>query len=289
MRDKPASARSMTIPERPWPIEWAHYQLYQGVYNALNSLPAVFSSKSNIDWPDATEIFTVNSALAAEIEKQVVECLNKLRNLWDDGSYSGCRFVRQPQTFPDVVLRDPRDKPLMGIELAGWYLLSKESEPSFRFQVTEAACAPQDMICIVPWMLDKVLCGKPIIFQPYIEVAKYAARWRTHHWAISHLENSEIVVPEEAKPYPDKALRILEKAVADTAGNFGRLARTGLMDKFIKRSMDMDICGIPVDHWLAFFKLHTEGGAFEALSARIGKRVHKKLEEAVRREETNGS
>ena len=47
------------------------------------------------------------------------------RSVWDPHkTYQTYTFVRQPQTFPDVVLRelDNDQHVLMGIELKGWYL-----------------------------------------------------------------------------------------------------------------------------------------------------------------------
>ena len=91
----------------------------------------------------ATDIFTLNTALAATIEDSMVKTLNDLRTVWDPkDEYETYAFVRQPQTFPDVVLRrvDNGEDVLLGIELKGWYLLAKEEAPTYRFTVTEAAC-----------------------------------------------------------------------------------------------------------------------------------------------------
>ena len=63
----------------------------------------------------------------------------------------------------------------LGIELKGWYLLSKEREPSFRYTVTPSACAPQDLLVVVPWHLKNVLSGEPVVYEPYIEQAHYVA------------------------------------------------------------------------------------------------------------------
>jgi hypothetical protein len=76
----------------------------------------------------ASDIFTLNSALGATIEEQVVASLNTLRPVWDpDRQYQTYGFVRQPQTFPDVLLRRKTDGQdiLMGIELKGWYILAR--------------------------------------------------------------------------------------------------------------------------------------------------------------------
>ncbi len=47
--------------------------------------------------------------------------------------------------------------PLMGIELKGWYLLSREQAPTYRFTVTREACNPWDLLAVVPWVLSNVL------------------------------------------------------------------------------------------------------------------------------------
>ena len=49
----------------------------------------------------ATDIFTLNTALAATIEESMVKTLNDLRSVWDPrAAYETYAFVRQPQTFP---------------------------------------------------------------------------------------------------------------------------------------------------------------------------------------------
>jgi hypothetical protein len=65
---------------------------------------------------------------------------------------------RQSQTFSDVFLaRQGAGKSAIavGIELKGWYLLSKEGVGSFRFQVTPPACS----------IFDRVLICRAVIFQ----------------------------------------------------------------------------------------------------------------------------
>ncbi|MFQ5827536.1 MAG: hypothetical protein ACE5JD_00075 [Candidatus Methylomirabilia bacterium] len=57
-----------------------------------------------------TDIFTLNAALGATIEEQVVATLNALRPVWDpDKKLQTFGFVRQTQTFPDVLLRRKTD------------------------------------------------------------------------------------------------------------------------------------------------------------------------------------
>ena len=129
------------------------YKVYERVREALFALPTYFQSDTSIEGILATDIFTLNAAFGATIEDQVVSTLNRMREVWDpDEQFMYYRFVRQPQTFPDVLLRKDtsgtdrhESEILLGIELKSWYLLAKEGEPSFRFQVTPAACAKQDL------------------------------------------------------------------------------------------------------------------------------------------------
>ena len=161
-----------------------HSQLYADVREAVASLPLYFRTETHIAGIVATDLHTLNTVLGATIEEQVVRTLNQARNTWDpQDEYALYGFVRQAQTFPDVLLRRSSDGDvLLGIELKGWYLLAKEREPSLRFQVTEAACADQDLIVVVPWALDNVISGSPVVFEPFMESAKDAASHRNHHW-----------------------------------------------------------------------------------------------------------
>ena len=68
-------------------------------------LPGFFEFGTHFEGIDATDLFSLNSVLGASIEGQVVRTLNKMRNEWDpDEQWTGYRFVRQSQTFPDVLL-----------------------------------------------------------------------------------------------------------------------------------------------------------------------------------------
>ena len=237
----PTPAALPTEPQRQLPgSEWPHRELYDGVRKAIRALQFYFDTETVIEGLNATDIFTLNTALGATIEEQVVVTLNKMRPLWDpDERYQSYGFVRQPQTFPDVRLEQesssgqPQDV-VLGIELKGWYILAKEGEPSFRFKVTPAACAPQDLIVVVPWALNNVVAGSPRIFAPYVESARYAAEYKNYYW--QHLRtttaDSEIRHPEDAAPYPGKADQISDHPVSDSGGNFGRFARTGIMDAY---------------------------------------------------------
>jgi len=265
-------------PARRAPSEdWPHVGLFCRVQDALASLPGHFRSETVISGINATDIFTLNAALGATIEDQMVESLNNARDIWDpQGHYRMYEFTRQAQTFPDVLLRrfapdDNEPAILMGIELKGWYLLAKEGEPSFRFQVTPSACNPQDLIVVVPWVLANVLSGSPKVFRPYIELARYAAEHRNYHW--EHVrqakKSSAVRLATGVTPYPRKSDRICDEPASDTGGNFGRFARTGIMDAYLEEARRELVRGIEAKHWLAFFKAFQDNAPSKAVEAAI--------------------
>ena len=56
------------------------------------------------------------------------------------------------------------------------------------------------------------------------------------------------------KPYPRKSDKISDKPLSDPGGNFGRFARTGIMDPYLKEAKDTRISGIAAREWVTFFK-----------------------------------
>lgn len=277
-------------PTRPDLTTWPHYELYRRVRDALAAVPAQFATEIFISGVLATDLHTLNSALGAAIEEQVVATLNAMRATWDpDDKYALFSFVRQPQTFPDVLLRRAAsatpspDDILMGIELKGWYLLAKEEKPTFRFTVTPAACNPQDLLVVVPWALAQVISGRPMAFTPYIVEARYAAEWRNHHWTNVREAKGDrtITSPTVTAPYQSKRDATNDVAKDDRGNNFGRFARTGLMDSYLDGVKERLLCGIRVRHWLAFFKSFQEAqddarihDALTRLTTEISDEVH---------------
>jgi hypothetical protein len=252
-----------TEPSRELPaLDWEHYQLYKAVREAISCLPIYFRTETHISGIAATDLHTLNTVLGATIEEQVVRTLNLIRNTWDpDEKYTLYSFVRQAQTFPDVLLRKTStDEILLGIELKGWYLLAKEAEPSLRFQTTAAACAKQDLVVVVPWVLGNVISGSPILFEPFIESAKYAAAYRNYHWQYIRetRQDTGIEIRKGVHPYPSKSDQILDKPHSDGGGNFGRLARTGMMDSYMQKLDDVQLCGIKTVYWRQFLKAFQE-------------------------------
>lgn len=277
--DAPAAPETTLPPE-----DWEHRDLYFRVREAVTSTPVYFRTETHISGIMATDLHTLNDVLGAAIEEQVVRTLNLTRNAWDpEGQYALYSFVRQAQTFPDVLLRRiAGGEILMGIELKGWYLLAKETKPSLRFQATESACAAQDLIVVVPWVLSNVISGSPILFEPFVESAKYAAAYRNHYW--QHIRDTklerEIDVPDGIQPYPQKSDQILDRPRADEGGNFGRLARTGMMDDYMQKLGDVQLCGINSKYWREFLKIFRERTTDQEAQAAL-ERLRQRVERTV--------
>lgn len=247
-------------PRRPSP-GWEHAGLYRRVRSALFAVPTAFASDLQVTGVPATDLHNFSAPLAATIEASTVDTLNRLREQWDpDGSYATYRFVRQPQRFPDVVLRsdDPdADPPIaLGIELKGWYALAKEGEPSFRFRITPGACAPQDLLVIYPWVFSQVVSGSPRLLRPFVTEARYAAEYRNWYWEqiAGDIGDRSIRTAEDARPYPEKKDLVSDEPVSDRGGNFGRLARTGIMADWLTELHAELLAGIPLDAWRRFLK-----------------------------------
>ena len=246
-------------PTRQEPADWQHYELWIRVRDAIRALPDYFKTSTNIEGILGPDIFTLNSVLGATIEEQIVRTLNDLRPVWDpDKQYQTYAFVRQPQCFPDVVLRQKTNGQniLMGIELKGWYLLASEAEPSLRFYATPAVCNPWDLLVVVPWALSNVLAGSPIAYAPFIETARFCAQRRNYYWEYERKAKGDtgVILSTHTTPYPKKSDPISDRAVADAGGNFGRIARYGVMDAYVDEMMQTDLAGIPAAAWLEFFR-----------------------------------
>lgn len=226
-------------------------------------LPDYFAAPTVIEGVRAPDLFTLNSALGAMIEDRVVTTLNDLRPVWDPHKkYKAYCFERQAQAFPDVLLRQTtngRDV-LLGIELKGWYLLSHERMPTFRFTASPHACNAWDLVVVVPWSLSNVLSGTPIAHRPYVELAKYAAEQRNYHWQHQRdtQDNPGIKCAVGVGPYPLKKDKISDAPESDKGHNFGRLARCGIMSKYVEDMLKTHVRGIPAEAWINFIKKHAK-------------------------------
>lgn len=255
------SAPKAPVRELP-PRSWPHYDLYQRVRDALAAMPSHFRPDVHITGLSAPNLHTLNTPLGATIEEQATATLNAMRSTWDpDKRYSTYSFVRQPQTFPDVRLVlapgvSVGDPIIMGIELKGWYVFAKEGVPTYRFATTPSACALADLLVVVPWALSEVISGRPVMFAPFVESARYVALHRNYWW--EHLRDAKgakgIKAPSSAKPYPGKADKIADVPEYDGGSNFGRIARARLMDDYMAGVKQLPLAGVSIAKWLGFFQ-----------------------------------
>lgn len=269
-------------------------KLLENVRDALSALPIHFTSRTYIEGLEAGDLFSLNSMLGGSIEIQVVESLNRLRAVWDpDNEWDEYQFVRSAQTFPDVRLATANasriiagDQFGIGIELKGWYLLSREAMPSFRYTVNRQACDVHDLLVVVPWHLSNVLAGPPVVYSPFVESARYAADMRNFYWTTarrhrdlaSGIDREEnyyhVIEPSFAAPYPGPKTKIGDQAVRDSGKNFGRAARSeGLMDEYVAKSLQIPVAGIEARHWVGFFRAYAEGAQVGELHDRIVKKL----------------
>lgn len=252
-------------------------QLLNRLKDLLRGLPAYFEFSNVISGVNATDLFALNTLLGTSIESQVVRALNQQRKLWDpDDEWLGFVFERQAQTFPDVrLVRKAAGEALeiaLGIELKGWFLLSKEGEPSFRFTPTPAACADHDLLVVVPWYLDNVLSGTPVAAEPWVASSKWAAEYRNYYWQHMRMTKGDtgIIAPAGAHPYPQKDTLTSDHAVSDGGGNFGRVARVkGLMTQWVQLSNDLEVLGIRIGDWRRFLQLHSDNADLDAITLHL--------------------
>jgi hypothetical protein len=268
---------------QPPPEDWEHRELYEAVMKALYALPSYFKTDLNITGILATDLFTFNTSLGATIETQVVAALNEIRPTWDPTrSYSLYSFVRQSQRFPDVILRasaqDIEPGIVMGIELKGWYVLAKEKEPSFRYRITPDCCAPADLLVVYPWALSNVISGSPLLFQPYVVPARFAAEYRNYWW--QHIkvggERNRIRLSSVNHFYPQKSELSSDVPEHDDGSNFGRFARTGLMDAYMRELFEEELSGIPLVAWQKFLSAFSE----ERTETQINRAINQAIKEA---------
>lgn len=251
--------------------DWLYRDLYERVIKTLYALPSRFRTPLRIEGVPATDLFTMNSALGAAIEISVVDSLNELRSMWDpQNQYADYSFVRQSQRFPDVLLKtkNPNSQSpliIMGIELKGWFLLSKEGEPSFRYKISPHCCSEADLLVVIPWLFDSVISGAPQLMEPIITEASFAAKRRNYHWewvraSKNQLQEMRGIIPApHVGTYPPKTARSSDMPVSDSGGNFGRIARCGVMDADVASRLREDALGIPVDAWRQFLKIFSDG------------------------------
>lgn len=188
-------------------------------------------------------------------------------------------LYRLPTTFESPLEISVDHKIIMGIELKGWYVLAKEREPSFRYKATPAVCASADLLVIVPWALGGVISGSPVVFDPYIVPARFAAEYRNWWWRYRRETQADtrIELSKVTTPYPVKSDEISDRPASDSGGNFGRFARTGLMDDYIRALFAERLSGIPLGAWQSFFALFKEDVDLAQVERRIDRMAVEKI------------
>lgn len=276
-----------------------HHELWLRVREAIGAVPPYFDSATSIEGVQAGDLFSLNSVLGSTIEVEVVKALNRIRDTWDPplpgstvGRYAHYAFERHPQSYPDVRLQTADgSEVLLGLELKGWYLLAKEREPSYRFKATPLAAGERDLLVVVPWYLHNVLSGSPVVLEPFVKPARWAAEYRNWHWqwergnpkrrpqATRGVRLAAGVTPPP--PYPPGKTEMSDRPIEDGGANFGRLSRAGVMDDYIARLLETDISEIAARNWIAFFTIFTESSSPEQIAQELRRM---EAEEAARRD-----
>ena len=120
------------------------------------------------------------------------------------------------------------------------------------------------------------------MLEPWVHGAREAAEHRNHWWTEVRATTTDPGIDHPAdpgRPYPNKADEVADKPVADRGGNFGRLARTGIMDDFLKTSLSTSVAGIEAEHWIKFFRIYSE----PVDHAKIDKWLERRMERASSR------
>ena len=253
-------------PQRTEPqTSWEHHELWIRVRDALRALPDYFTSETNIEGMLATDIFSLNAPLGTTIEEQVVATLNLMRPVWDPTrEYQTYSFVRQTQTFPDVLLRKQTDgqEVIMGIELKGWYLLAKEGMPSYRFTVSPGACTQADLLVVVPWVLSNVLSRNTLSRIDHL-LSWHDMRPNIATTIGSMFGTRRMIDPsfllKISDPIPSRAIGFPIRRQATAVATSDASHATGIMDEYMEETRGIVVKGIPAKDWSAFFKRHKEG------------------------------
>lgn len=220
-------------------------ELRNGIVRALYALPMHFTSPINVEGIEVNDLFSINTLLGGTIEAQTVMLLNSLRSIWD------------PQ--------------------------GKWADKGYK--ASADAVTEWDLICCVPWGLSNVLSGKPVVYEPYVEQAKFASDMRTYYWNHRRGDNSKRdcgIHHPETTPYPKPGTQYVDVPNQDGGGNFGRIARVdGLMANWVDESMDTLMAGIEAKYWVSFFKLFSEGRPKEEIEAELSN-IARKVRQAGR-------
>jgi hypothetical protein len=142
-------------------------------------------------------------------------------------------------------------------------------------------CAAADLFVGYPWYLSEVISGTPKLLQPFLESAKYAALQRNYHWQYlmeRRAGNRAVILSNVTAPYPVKSDLISDRAADDAGGNFGRIARTGLLAEFTTEAGRRMLSGIPAHVWRRFLVMFKDRATDQAVERTLSQ-IRREIED----------
>ena len=110
---------------------------------------------------------------------------------------------------------------------------------------------------------------------PFLDNAKYVAELRNYHWQYEMhrrgINSGEIRLSTIDKPYPSKNAAISDEPVSDKGNNFGRIARSGIMDDFTAKNDARLLSGIPAGMWRRFLLLFKDATTEASIEQAFGR------------------
>ena len=110
------------------------------------------------------------------IEFNTVEFLNALPEFQDIG-----KWIRQDPGFPDTILVGPGINPTPGFEIKAWFPLATEITARFKDSQNHFA-DDQTNVCLLAWLPDQLIFGKPYIVDVCVVSGKSVAESRDNHY-----------------------------------------------------------------------------------------------------------
>lgn len=110
------------------------------------------------------------------IEFNTVEFLNALPEFQEVG-----KWIRQDPGFPDTILVGPEITPTPGFEIKAWFPLATEITARFKDSQNHFA-DDQTNVCLLAWLPDQLIFGKPFIMDVCVVSGKSVAESRDNHY-----------------------------------------------------------------------------------------------------------
>ena len=82
----------MEMPQRIIPdTSWSYFDVWNSTKSLLYSIPNHFQTDLSIRGINVTEIFSVGALFSGILETQIVETLNRMREIWDKDANADAR------------------------------------------------------------------------------------------------------------------------------------------------------------------------------------------------------